>query len=68
MKKIVTLSLITGISLIMLFSTVGTAQMAEVNQDSKYDESMCELLNEDLASATGWRVEYIQQVIDRECS
>jgi len=68
MKKIVTLSLVAGISLIMLFSTIGTAELAEVAQDSNIAEKRCEIMNQSLASATGWRVEYIQKYIERDCS
>ena len=67
MKKIVTFSLIAGISMIMLATTIGTAQMAEVTQDNNV-EKMCERLNQGLASSTGERAEYIQKVIDRDCS
>ena len=67
MKKTLAISLITGISLIMLFTAVGTAQMAEVTQETNVQDK-CEIMKESLASATGLRAEYIQKQIDKYCS
>ena len=67
MKKTLAISLIAGISLLMLFATVGTAQMAEVTQATSVQEK-CEIMNESLAGATGLRAEYIQKQIDAYCS
>ena len=64
MKKIVAASIIVGISLVMLFTTIGTAQLAE----SQENQEMCDILNQQLASATGERVAYIQQSIAQYCS
>ena len=64
MKKIVAASIIVGISLVMLFTTIGTAQLAE----SQENQEMCDTLNQELAGATGERATYIQQVIVRDCS
>ncbi len=68
MKKNLAIFLIAGISLIMLITTVATAQMAEVTPDSINVQDKCEKMKESLAIATGLRVEYIQKQIDMDCS
>ena len=69
MKKSITISLIAGISIIMLFTTIGTAQMMEIFQNTNSDQSIqerCDAVMQDPSSWDG--VGYVQEFIAEYCS
>jgi len=63
------ISIIAGISLIMIFTTIGAAYMSEVSEGPIMSMSeKCDIMNQYLGIAEGLRVDYIQDTIDKNCS